>query len=130
MRRLLYYLMKEGFYNMKEVSSTLTYRGEEIKIIFNLNVMEAIQKEYGTIAKWGELTDGKAGEVDIKALIFGITEMMNEAIDIENDENGTNKPFLTHKKVARIITEIGVDNTTNRMNGVVIESTKSEEKNG
>lgn len=115
---------------MKEVSSTLTYRGEEIKIIFNLNVMEAIQKEYGTIAKWGELTDGKAGEVDIKALIFGITEMMNEAIDIENDENGTNKPFLTHKKVARIITEIGVENTTNRMNGVVIESTKSEEKNG
>lgn len=115
---------------MKEVSSTLTYRGEEIKIIFNLNVMEAIQKEYGTIAKWGELTDGKGGEVDIKALIFGITEMMNEAIDIENDENGTNKPFLTHKKVARIITEIGVDNTTNRMNGVVIESTKSEEKNG
>ena len=115
---------------MKEVSTTLSYRGEEIKIVFNLNVMEAIQREYKSISKWGELTDGKSGEVDIKALIFGITEMINEAIDIENDEKGTDKPFLTHKKVARIITEIGVENTTGKMNGVVIESTKSEEKNG
>jgi hypothetical protein len=34
--------------------------------------------------------------------------MINEAIDIENDELGLNKPLLTTKQVGRIITKDGI----------------------
>ena len=43
-------------------------------------------------------------EVDIKALIFGIKEMINEAIDIDNENNQLNQPLLTEKQVGRLIT--------------------------
>ena len=112
---------------MKEISSTITYKEKDYKLVFNLNVLERIQEEYGTLDKWGSLTDGKdTGEVDVKALVFGITEMINEAIDIENDENDTKEPFLSHKKVARILTEIGIKKAAQEMNDLVVKSTKDE----
>ena len=116
---------------MKEISSKVEYKGRQYRIVFNLNVMEAIQDEYGTLDNWGALTDGKAheGETDIKALIFGLREMLNEAIEIDNEDNGKNEPFLTHKQVGRIVTEIGFAKAAEKMNETVIESVKSDEKN-
>lgn len=111
---------------MQEVSSKITYKGKDYKLVFNLNVMERIQEEYGTIGTWGELTDRKEREPDIKALIFGVTEMINEGIDIDNDENGTNEPLLTGKKVGRMLTDIGIDTAAAQMNDLVIESTKDD----
>lgn len=107
-------------------TSTIIYKGKEIKLVFNLNVMQAIQEEYKSIDNWGKLTDGTSGEVDIKALIFGLTEMINEAIDIDNDENGTDEPFMTTKKVARIITDYGLANATKALNKTVINATKDD----
>lgn len=115
---------------MKEVFSTINYKDKEYRLYFNLNVMEAIQDEYGTIDKWGELTDGKSGEVNIKALTFGITEMLNEGIEIYNEENNTNEPKLTRKTVARILTAIGLKNATENVNNLVINSAGSDSKNG
>lgn len=113
-----------------ETTSTFEYKGKEIKLVFNLNVMQAIQEEYKTIDNWSKLTDGDAGEVDIKALMFGLTQMINEAIDIDNDENGTNEPFMSSKKVGRIITEVGLAQATKAMQQTVINSTKDDsEKN-
>ena len=104
------------------VTSTIEYKGKKFKFVFNLNVMEALQDEYGSLDKWGELTDGSQGEPDIKALKFGFTEMLNEGIEIENEDNGTNEPLLTSKQVGRIITEAGLDNVQKKMNEVVIAS--------
>lgn len=115
---------------MQDVSGKIEYKGNEYQIVFNLNVMERIQAEYGSIDKWGELTDGSAnGEPDAKAVIFGFTEMINEGIEIANDDNGTDIKPLTKKQVGRMITEIGLDNATQTMNQTVIDSTKGEEKN-
>ena len=114
---------------MKEISSKVEYKGRTYRIVFNLNVMEKIQEEYKTVDNWAALTDGKSGEVDIKALIFGITEMMNEAIDIDNEDNGKNEPFLTHKQVGRIVTEIGFAKAAEKMNDLVLESVKDDSKN-
>lgn len=114
---------------VKEVSSKINYKDKEYKLVFNLNVMEKIQDEYKTLDAWGALTDGSHGEVNIKALVFGITEMVNEAIDIDNDENGTNEPFVTHKKVGRMLTELGLEKVAKDMNDLVIESTKDDSKN-
>lgn len=113
---------------MKDLNGTLIYKGKEYKIAFNLNVMERIQDEYGTLEKWGELTDG-ANEPNAKAVIFGFTEMLNEGIDISNEENGTNEPFLTTKQVGRIISEIGLADATLKLNETVTKSTESAVKN-
>ena len=114
---------------MKEIASKITYKGKDYKLVFNLNVMEQIQDEYKTLDNWGNLTDGQSGEVNIKALIFGFTAMINEGIEIDNEDNGTNDPLISHKKVARMISEIGIENATKNMNELVVESSKSDEKN-
>ena len=106
---------------MKE--ARITYKGEEYPLEFNLNVMQKIQEEYGTVEKWASLTDGKDGEVNLKAMIFGIREMLNEGIDIENEEKGTNRPALTLKQVGRIITEMGISEAAGTMNETVIAAT-------
>lgn len=114
---------------MKDFNGEIEYKEKVYKLVFNLNVMEAIQGEYGTLDEWGALTDGKNGEPSAKAVIFGFTEMINEGIDIENDENGTEVKPLTLKQVGRMISEVGLENATKKLNETVIESTKSEEKN-
>ena len=114
---------------MKEVTSKINYKGNEYKLVFNLNVMEEIQDEYKTLENWGSLTDGKSGEVNVKALVFGITAMINEGIEINNEDNGKNEPPLSHKNVARIISEIGLNKAAQDMNDLVVESAGSDEKN-
>lgn len=94
-------------------------------LVFNLNVMQEIQEEYKTLEKWGDLTDGKAGEVNVKALIFGLTHMMNEAIDMKNDENGTDEKFFTEKQVGRIVTKAGIEKSAKKINEAIVESTKN-----
>lgn len=115
---------------MKDFNGEIQYKGHTYRLVFNLNVMETIQAEYGSLDEWGNLTDGsKNGEPDAKAVIFGFTEMLNEGIDIENEENGTDLKPLTLKQVGRLITEIGIANATATLNETVVASTKSNEKN-
>lgn len=116
---------------MKEVLKTLEYKGKKYKLVFNLNVMEVIQDKYRTLENWGKLTDGAKNndEPNAKAVIFGITAMLNEGIDIDNEENGTSEKMLTNKQVGRMITEIGLQSSAQLMNGVVVDSTQSAEKN-
>ena len=114
---------------MNDVNGKIQYKDKEYSLVFNLNVMERIQEEYGSLDKWGELTDGKNGEPNAKAVILGFTEMINEGIDIENEDNGTDIKPLTLKQVGRMITEVGLAEATNKLNETVIDSTKSEQKN-
>ena len=116
---------------MKDINGKLQYKGKEYHLVFNLNVMQAIQNEYGSVDAWGKMTDGSSnnGEPNAKAVIYGFTEMLNEGIDIGNEENGTDDKPLTLKQVGRMITEIGLQNATKKLNETVIDSTKSEEKN-
>jgi len=112
---------------MLNTNGKIEYKGKEYTIVFNLNVMESIQAKYGTIEKWAELTDGQGEEVDIQALIFGLTEMVNEGIDIGNEDNGTKDPFFTHKQVGRILSEVGLSKITEKINETVVNSTNTGE---
>jgi len=114
---------------MKDLNGKISYRGKEYRLVFNLNVMERIQDEYGSISAWGEKTESKNGEPNAKAVIFGFTEMLNEGIDISNEENGTNDAPLTLRQVGRMITEVGMGQATDTLQRTVIESTKVESKN-
>ena len=114
---------------MKDFNGELLYKEKKYKLVFNLNVMERVQDEYGSLDAWGALTEGRNGEPNAKAVIFGFTEMINEGIDIENEENGTDIKPLTLKQVGRMITEIGLNEATDKLTDTVINSTKGEEKN-
>lgn len=114
---------------MKDINGKIKYKDKEYSIVFNLNVMEAIQEEYGTLDKWGSLTDGTNGEPNAKAVIFGFMQMINEGIDIENEEKGTDINPFTLKQVGRIITEVGLIEATKKLNETVVDSTQSTEKN-
>ncbi len=112
---------------MKDYKFDFELDGKKYSLVFNLNVMEAIQNKYGSVQKWGRLTDNKNGsEPNAKALIFGFTEMMNEAIDMENEDNGTNKPLMTLKQVGRLITRAGIKESASKLNTVITESVKDE----
>ena len=114
---------------MTDYNGKIQYRDKEYNLVFNLNVMEKIQEEYESIENWGNLTDGSGGEPNAKAVIFGFTEMINEGLDIQNEEEGTNYPPLTLKQVGRIITEVGLSHATDVLTDTVISSTQSVEKN-
>lgn len=116
---------------MKEMKNEIEYKGQKYSIVFNINVIKALQEEYGSFDKWTDLVQPKKKdeETDLKALIFAFKEALNEGIDINNEENGTDIKFLTEKQVGRIITEVGTANANQKLQEVVIESTKPEEKN-
>lgn len=106
----------------------------EYPLVFNLNVMEKIQDRYESIEKWGGMTDGKdkkdgtKQEVNLEALKYGITEMINEGIDIENEMSEKKREFVTGKQVGRIITEFGLEKMLQNTQDTVIDATKSDEK--
>ena len=111
---------------MKDYKVKFTVNEKEYPAIFNLNVMEQIQEEYGTVQKWGELTDAKNGEPNAKAIIFGFWAMINEAIDIENDERAEKQSLLTIKQVGRIISAAGLESSAKTLNNAIVEATKED----
>ncbi len=114
---------------MNDYSFKFDVNDKTYELVVSLNVIKEIQKQYGTIQKWGELTGSQGKEVDIEALIFGYTAMLNEAIDIKNESlpKEEQQPFYNEKQVGRIITSLGLKKATNVMNNVVINSTKSDD---
>ena len=112
----------------KESTPSITWNGEKYDLVFNLNVMEEIQDKYGSVEKWGELVE-EAEEPKAKDIKFGFTAMLNEGIDIYNEDHEDERPFFTEKQVGRIISQLGLQNAAHTLNAVVVDSTKSDEKN-
>lgn len=100
---------------------------EKFPLAFTLNVMEALQDEYGTLSEWSELIRNKK-EPNIKALKFFITEAINEGIDIENEKSGEKRVPITSSKAGRIITEIGLKKVANTITKMITESMPHDEK--
>lgn len=142
---------------MKDVRKEIEHNDVIYPLVFNLNVMEQIQLQYGSVEKWGDLTDGtfygkqeyekkngedswelltedekiaKRGEPDAQAIIFGFKEMINEGLDMDNEilvAKGENpRPELTLKQAGRLITAIGLDFATKKLQETVVESQKVE----
>jgi hypothetical protein len=114
------------------MKNTIVYIETEKKkypLVLNLNVMEEIQEHYGSLAKWGELTQGD-GEPKVKDLKIGVMAMLNEGIDIMNEENGTNETPLNEKQVGRIMTEVTIQGIVQKIQEVTIASSKSGEEDG
>ena len=111
---------------MKDYNGEFEYKGKTYKLIFNLNVMEQIQDEYGSIDAGGKQPEGdETGDPNVKAVKFGFTAMINEAIDIENEENGTDIKPVTKQAVGRMLSEIGIEQMATKMQETVINSTQN-----
>lgn len=113
--------------------SFIEHKGNKYELVFNLNVMEDIQEEYGSVEAWGELVEAEA-EPKAKDIKYGFTAMLNEGIDIYNEEHADDedfkaRPFFTEKQVGRIVSEIGLFEAAKQLNKTVVDSTKSDEKN-
>ena len=112
---------------MKNTIVYIKTEKRDYPIVFNLNVMEEIQDRYGSLDKWGALTQGD-GEPRIKDLKYGILAMINEGIDIENEENGTNNSFVDERRVGRLMTEVGIDTVVEKIKEITIASTRGDER--
>lgn len=99
---------------------------EKFPLAFTLNIMEALQDEYGTLSEWSELIRNQK-EPNIKALKFFITEAINEGIDIENEKSDEKRASISSAKAGRIITEIGFQKVAKTINKMVSESVKAKE---
>ena len=117
---------------MKDIMDKLEYKGKEYKIIFDLNVVQDIQNEYGTLAKMLEEAYGrKTGEPSIKALSFVVMLMVNEAIEIENEGKTEKEEFITQRMANRMLTEFiqsnGVDNVVKVIDDLMAKSLQGGE---
>lgn len=104
----------------------IEWRGNTYRLEFNLNVMQQIQQEYGSLDAWSDAAMGKKsadGTPDIKAVIFGFGAMINEAVDMDNEDNGTQVPPLTSKQVGRLVSSIGFTELIERMQSEIVRST-------
>ena len=117
---------------MKDISDKLNYKGKEYPLVFNLNVLEEIQEEYGTITKWIEAAYGKeTGEPSAKALSFGIRAMVNEAIDMAEEEHEPAGELekISLKQANRMLTELikteGLEKTIGTIDRLMSESMQS-----
>lgn len=117
---------------MKDIMDKLEYKGKEYKLIFNFNVLEAIQDEYGTLDQMlGEAYGKKTGEPSIKALAFIIAAMVNEGIDIDNESKEVKEDFITQKQANRMLSEFvqknGVENVISLVDNLMAKSLQGGE---
>lgn len=108
----------------------VTYLDDENKIpmIFTLNVMQEIQEKYGSLEKWKDMVfKNDDGEPEIKPLLFGLTAMANEGIDIVNEDSEAKLEFVSEKQMGREITKIGLLEATKRMGNTVVNGTTTDE---
>ena len=111
---------------MKNTVVYIETADKKYPLAFNLNVMEEIQEHYGSLDEWGKVTQGD-GEPKVKDLKYGVRLMLNEGIDMANEENGTDEPLLTDKKVGRIMTEVGIKTIVKAIQDITVASVKSED---
>ena len=116
---------------MKNTVVFIEHKDKKIPMVFNLNVMEEIQEAYGSISKWGSIVENtEGGEPKIKDLKVGLMYMINEAIDIENESTGENRPLLSLKQVGRLISDVGFEEITKKIITLSVASTNTGDNEG
>ena len=105
----------------------LEYKGVKYDLVFNLNVMEMLQEEYGSVEEWSAKAM-ESDEPNIKVLKFGFKAMLNEGIEIYNEDNPEEpKELVSDKTVGRIISSVGFSSVADIIANTVVNSTQSED---
>lgn len=114
---------------MKDKIGYLHTGDKDYPIVFNLNVLEEIQEQYGSLSGWADMVETKDTDniPKIGDLKKGILSMINEAIDITNESSETKQEFVTLKQLGRIITSAGLENVLKAIKDLSISSTENEQ---
>ena len=59
---------------------------------------------------------------------FFLTEAINEGIEIENEKNGEKLKLITAKQVGRILSEVGISYTANKIMSAISDSVDDGEE--
>ncbi len=137
---MFFYVKNLEEMKMLEVKEYLETKDRKYPLCMTLNVMENIQKEYGSMTRWQRLMLGekeerkvdKKGkeytvwnsgeEPDIQAIKFFLTEGINEGIDIENENLKEKRDFINMRQAGRIMTEVGLKIVLERITTVMKRS--------
>lgn len=113
---------------MKDYKLPLEVDGKQYTLMFDLNVMQAIQNEYGSIKAWGDKVEDSEDGMDAKAVIFGFREMINEGIDADNEGKAAadQQPELSLRAVGRLVTNLGISDAAGKIQQLVVQSTKDD----
>lgn len=116
---------------MQDASDTLTYKGKNYLIKFSFNVLVLIQAKYKTLEAWINEAYGKeSGEPSADALRYCIWAMVNEGIDIENDEKGTQEPHISEAKAGWILSEYvqngGIEKLVGKIDTLLTQSVAND----
>lgn len=113
---------------MKDYKLPLEVDGKTYTLMFDLNVMQAIQDEYGSIKAWGDKVEDSEDGMDAKAVIFGFREMINEGIDANNEGKALadQEPELSLRAVGRLVTNLGIGDAAGKIQQLVVQSTKDD----
>lgn len=112
---------------MNEKLAYIDAGNKKYPICFNLNVMEEIQNVYGTVGDWADIVEkSNTGEPKVADLKVGLREMINEAIDIQNENAEVKQEFVSLKQVGRIITDAGISNVLNAIKNLSLSSSTDE----
>ena len=115
---------------MKEKIIYLEAGNEKYPLAFNVNVIEEIQNEYGSISRWGSIVENKdsaESEPKIKDLKVGMLFMVNEGIEIENEKSETKRELLNSKQLGRLLSKIGLKEVIEKIKEVSINSATVED---
>ena len=119
---------------MKDISDTLEYKGKTYKLVFDFNVMQDLQDEYGTFNKWVEKAYGEeTGEPSVAALAFAIMSMVNNAIDEENEDKAPEEAekHVTARTANRMLSEMarggGLEKIVKSIDGLMSKSLQGGE---
>ena len=93
----------------------------------NLKLPLSMQFKINTEVSTNGLLIQKNGEPDIKVLKFFMTEAINEGIEIENGKNKEKRKSVTSKQVGRILTEVGLSGTANKIMTTISESIQTDD---
>lgn len=94
--------------DLREEGRKYSFCGREYHLLMTVNVIDQIQERFDrSIMQLGELLD--RNRLDFYGNVAAImTILLNEAIEIENEKNGTDFPLFTEKKVRRHISNLNV----------------------
>lgn len=110
---------------MKDKIIHIKYKDKDYPLAFTLNVMEELQEKYGSIDEWASKIDNKDNkEPNIKDIKYSLWLMINEGIEMQNDDNEEKMETVDLKKAGRIITAFGLNNTSEKIKNLIIDSTK------
>ena len=83
------------------------------------------------MSAWGSIVENAGGgEPRVKDLKIGLMIMINEGIDIENEEKGEHNPMLNAKQVGRLISEVGFEEITRKIQNLTVASTNTGDNEG